>query len=237
MTAPLVFLPGWCVGRGPELAAVDALKGTIFDLPGYRDAPLIADFHAAADDLAARLQPRTHLVGWSLGAQMALAIAARAPEKVGKLVLIAGTVSFVQRDGWPHAMPPEMLAEFAANVATDIEAILPRFVGGFNRGDTRAKEVTRILLDLADPLPPAATLATGLGWLRDVDLRPLAPRVTAPTLLVHGANDPLMPLAAAEALAALIPGARLATFADCAHAPFISRPEEFLERVQAFLNE
>ena len=237
MTAPVVFLPGWCVGRGPELAAVDALKGIILDLPGYRDAPLIADFYAAADDLATRLQPRTRLVGWSLGAQMALAIAARAPEKVGKLVLIAGTVSFVQRDGWPHAMPPEMLAEFAANVATDIEAILPRFVGGFNRGDARAKEVTRILLNLADPLPPAATLATGLGWLRDVDLRPLAPLVAAPTLLVHGANDPLMPLAAAEALAALIPGARLASFADCAHAPFISRPEEFLERVQAFLNE
>ena len=237
MTAPLVFLPGWCVGRGPELAAVDALKGIILDLPGYRDAPLVPDFYAAADDIAAHLQPRTRLCGWSLGAQMALAIAARAPEKVGKLVLIAGTVSFVQRAGWSHAMPPEMLAEFAANVATDIEAILPRFVGGFNRGDARAKEVTRILLDLADPLPPAATLATGLGWLRDVDLRPLAPLVTAPTLLVHGANDPLMPLPAAEALAALIPGSRLATFADCAHAPFISRPEEFLERVQAFLNE
>ena len=237
MTAPVVFLPGWCVGRGPELAAVDALKGIFLDLPGYRDSPLIADFYAAADNIAARLQPRTHLCGWSLGAQMALAIAARAPEKVGKLVLIAGTVSFVQRAGWSHAMPPEMLAEFAANVATDIEAILPRFVGGFNRGDARAKEVTRILLDLADPLPPAATLAPGRGWLRDVDRRPLAPLVTAPTLLVHGANDPLMPLAAAEALAALIPGARLATFADCAHAPFISRPEEFLERVQAFLNE
>ena len=168
MTAPLVFLPGWCVGRGPELAAVDALKGIILDLPGYRDAPLIADFHAAADDIAARLQPRTHLCGWSLGAQMALAIAARAPEKVGKLVLIAGTVSFVQRAGWPHAMPPEMLAEFAANVATDIEAILPRFVGGFNRGDARAKEVTRILLHRADPLPPAGTLAAGLGWVRGV---------------------------------------------------------------------
>lgn len=46
-----------------------------------------------------------------------------------------------------------------------------------------------------------------------------------------------MPLAAAEALAALIPGARLAVFADCAHAPFISRPEEFLLQVQDFLNE
>ena len=237
MSASLVFLPGWCLGRGPLNAAVDALNGTIFDLPGYRDAPLITDFYAATDDIAARLHPGTRLCGWSLGAQMALAIAARAPEKVGKLVLIAGTASFVQREGWPHAMPPEMLAEFAADVATDIEAILPRFVGGFNRGDARSKDVTRQLLELADPRPPAATLATGLNWLRDVDLRPLAPLVKAPTLLLHGAADPLMPLPAAEALAALIPGARLEVLAGCAHASSISRPDEFLARMQAFLND
>ena len=54
--------------------------------------------------------PGTALGGWSLGAQMALAVAARHPDKVGKLLLVAGTASFVQRDGWPHAMPPAMLA-------------------------------------------------------------------------------------------------------------------------------
>ena len=237
MSSSLVFLPGWCLGRGPLNAAVDALNGTIFDLPGYRDAPLITDFYAATDDIAARLHPGTRPCGWSLGAQMALAIAARAPEKVRKLVLIAGTASFVQREGWPHAMPPEMLADFAADVATDIEAILPRFVGGFNRGDARSKDVTRQLLELADPRPPAATLATGLNWVRGVDLRPLAPLVKAPTLLLHGAADPLMPLPAAEALAALIPGARLEVLAGCAHASSISRPDEFLARMQAFLND
>ena len=237
MSASLVFLPGWCLGRGPLNAAVDALNGTIFDLPGYRDAPLITDFYAATDDIAARLHPGTRLCGWSLGAQMALAIAARAPEKVRKLVLIAGTASFVQREGWPHATPPELLAAFAAAVATDIEAILPRFVGGFNRGDARSKDVTRQLLELADPHPPTTTLATGLNWLRDVDLRPLAPLVKAPTLLLHGAADPLMPLPAAEALAALIPGARLEVLAGCAHASSISRPDEFLARMQAFLND
>ena len=237
MTAPLVFLPGWCLGRGPLSVAVDALRGTIIDLPGYGDAPLIKDFDDAVTDIAARLQPGTHLAGWSLGAQLALAIAARAPAKVGKLLLVAGTASFAQRDGWPHAMPPEMLTEFTANVAADVEAMLPRFVGGFNRGDARSKEVTRQLLDLADPRPPAATLAAGLAWLRDVDLRPLAPQIKAPTLLIHGAADPLMPLAAAEALAALIPGARLAAMAECAHAPFISRPADFLALVHAFLHE
>ncbi|UCV29774.1 alpha/beta fold hydrolase [Ferribacterium limneticum] len=237
MSAPLVFLPGWCVGRTPVKATVDALEGEIFDLPGYGNAPLIADFYAAADDIAARLQPGTTLAGWSLGAQLALAVAARHPDKVGKLVLVAGTTSFVQRDGWPHAMAPEMLAEFAAGIAADVEAMLPRFVGGFNRGDARAKAVTLELLQLADPRPAAEVLATGLNWLRDIDLRDIAPQVKAPTLLIHGAADPLMPLGAAEALAALIPGAQLAVFDDCAHAPFISRPDDFLATVRRFLND
>ena len=166
-----------------------------------------------------------------------LAIAARHPDKVGKLLLVAGTASFVQRDGWPHAMPPAMLAEFPAGIAADVEAMLPRFVGGFNRGDARAKSVTAELLQLADPRPSGEVLATGLRWLRDVDLRADAARVACPTLLIHGAADPLMPLGAAEALAALIPGAQLAAFAECAHAPFLSRADDFVARARSFLHE
>ena len=46
-----------------------------------------------------------------------------------------------------------------------------------------------------------------------------------------------MPLGAAEALAAAIPGARLAPFADCAHAPFVSRPDDFLAAARSFLHD
>lgn len=236
MSAPLVFLPGWCLGRGPLNATVDAEKGQIFDLPGYGDTPLIRDFMEGADAIAARLQPGTTLAGWSLGAELALAVAARHPAKVGKLVLVAGTASFVQRDDWAHAMPPAVLAEFTASVAADVEAVLPRFVVNFNRGDARARAVTVELLKLADPRPNADALTTGLAWLRDVDLRDLAPQVQAPTLLIHGAADPLMPIAAAEALAALIPGARLAVLDGCAHAPFLSRPDDFRAAVRTFLH-
>ncbi len=237
MNSQLVFLPGWCLGRGPLIPAVDALNGQILDLPGYGDSPLITDFDAAVDELARHLPPNTVLAGWSLGAQLALAMATRHPEKISKLILVAGTTSFVQREYWPHAMPPDMLADFTAGVAADIQSMLPRFVGGFNRGDQRAKAVTRELLERADPLPASATLATGLTWLRDVDLQTTASAVRAPTLLIHGQADPLMPLAAAEALAALIPKAKLEVFSDCAHAPFTSRPDDFVACVQAFLHE
>jgi pimeloyl-[acyl-carrier protein] methyl ester esterase len=237
MSAPFVFLPGWCLGRGPLNATVEGKNSQIFDLPGYGEAPLIGDFTAAADAVAARLAPGTTLAGWSLGAQLALAVAARHPAKVGKLILVAGTASFIQRDGWPHAMPPAVLAEFTAAVTADVEAVLPRFVGNFNRGDARARAVTVELLKLADPRPSAETLLTGLHWLRDVDLRDFAPQIQAPTLLIHGAADPLMPLAAAEALTALIPGARLAVLDGCAHAPFISRPDDFRAVLHGFLDD
>lgn len=237
MTQALYLLPGWCLGRGPLAAVAERLSGRFLDLPGYSEAPAIADFDVAVADYAERLPNGAHLCGWSLGAQLALAIAARYPDKVGKLVLVAGTTSFVQRDGWPHGMPPTMLAEFATAIAADAEAMLPRFVGGFNRGDARAKAVTQELLTLADARPAPSVLGQGLDWLRDVDLRADAPQVRAPTLLIHGTADPLMPLAAAEALAALIPTARLAAFADCAHAPFASRPDDFVATVRAFLDE
>jgi pimeloyl-[acyl-carrier protein] methyl ester esterase len=233
----LVFLPGWGLGSGPLNSTVNRKKGQIFELPGYGQAPLIPDFDAAVDDIAARLQPGTTLAGWSLGAMLALAVAARHPGKVDKLILVAGTASFVQRDGWPQAMAPAVLADFAAGIAADAKTMLPRFVGGFNRGDARAKAVTLELLRLAEPLAASETLATSLNWLRDVDLRKLAPQVKAPTLLIHGAADPLMPLGAAQALAALIPGAKLVVFDDCAHAPFISRPDDFVATVQQFVND
>lgn len=237
MIAPLVFLPGWCLGRGPLQGVADALQGQFVDLPGYGDMPWVGDFSSAVDLVAARLSPGTTLAGWSLGAQLALAVAARVPDKVGRLLLVAGTASFIQRDGWPHGLPAQTLADFSAAISIDAEAMLPRFVGGFNRGDARAKAVTAELLQRADPRPSAGVLSTGLDWLRDVDLRDEAACVRVPTLLIHGAADPLMPLSGAQALADCIPGSRLAVIEDCAHAPFVSRPDVFVSVVREFLNE
>lgn len=237
MSRELFLLPGWGLGRGPWQPTADALGGRILDLPGYGDAPLVESFSAAADTLAAHLPPASHLCGWSLGAMLALAIAVRNPDRVSKLILVAGTASFVQRPDWSAALPPAALAEFCDGIAADIEAMLPRFVGAFNRGDLAGRALTRKLLARADPLPCAQTLATGLTWLRDTDLRAIVPLVRSPTLLVHGAVDPLMPLSAAEALQAMMPEARLQIFPGRAHAPFLSDPQGFRDALTAFRND
>jgi proline iminopeptidase len=58
--------------------------------------------------------------------------------------------------------------------------------------------------------------------------------IEAPTLVLHGESDPL-PVAEAQQLAALIPGARLAVIPSAGHMPFWEAPDAFFDHVTAFL--
>ena len=85
--------------------------------------------------------------------------------------------------------------------------------------------------------PSIGTLLRGLAWLRDTDLRARLATLDLPCLLLHGAHDGLVPLAAAQALADALPHARLAVLPGAAHAPFLSDPDWFASQVQAFCEQ
>lgn len=72
--------------------------------------------------------------------------------------------------------------------------------------------------------------------LGDFDLAPHLGRVACPTLVVHGRQDPI-PLASSEALAAGVPGARLAVLEDCGHVPYVEQPDALWGAVLPFLRE
>ena len=59
--------------------------------------------------------------------------------------------------------------------------------------------------------------------------------VKAPTLLIHGEQDTLIPLAHAQNAARLIPDACLEVFEECGHVPHIEKPTEFNKIVIEFL--
>lgn len=235
MTAPLFLVPGWGVGTGPLQSTAALLGGELRHLPGYGGTPLIADFDAAADALAASVPAGSALLGWSLGGTLALAAAARHPGQIAKVITVGSTASFLQRAGWPHAERPEDLAAFAEAIRADAAGMLPRFVGNFNRGDRQAKTLTKRILNEVGPLAPLPALEAGLHWLANFDIRPLLPTMPCPVLLIVGANDPLVPQPAAQAMAAALPDARLCVMADCAHSPFLSDPEIFAAQVREFL--
>lgn len=66
------------------------------------------------------------------------------------------------------------------------------------------------------------------------DLRPLAQRILAPTLVVHGAEDP-MPLPGSAEWARAFPRGRLVVIPGAGHFPHAERPEQFFPAVETFL--
>jgi pimeloyl-ACP methyl ester carboxylesterase len=85
--------------------------------------------------------------------------------------------------------------------------------------------------------PGTTEILTGL-WRSlsgpEHDLRADAGGITAPTLLVWGVHDPVVPPRLGRRAAAAIPGARLIVL-DAGHVPFADRPEAFLAAVLPFL--
>jgi pimeloyl-[acyl-carrier protein] methyl ester esterase len=197
------------------------------------------DFIQTSAALIDHLPDGCILCGWSLGGMLALQAALLARQRIKGLILIGSTPSFMQREGWPHAQPPALLDTFSDAVTKDAATTLQRFVALLNQGDAQARSLGRAMIRqaLAAPLPDTAVLLAGLGWLRDVDLRARIPGITTPTLLIHGERDPLMPLAAAHWLREALPQARLETFANAAHAPFLADPERFAILAGDFCHE
>lgn len=225
-TKPALFLPGWGFGRGPVEAALAGTNWQVHDLPGT-SGPVPASFAAARDALLAELPPSCHLGGWSLGGMLALACAAKAPERILSLTLVGSTPSFVNRDDWELGRPTLELPAFITRVSQAGAAILPRFAGSFCRGDV-SPDVARQLLAQATPQPQAA-MEAGLTWLGEADLRASLPLVRCPVTVIHGEQDPLMPVAAARWLAEHLPQATLHILPGKAHAPFAPDPAIFLE--------
>ncbi len=241
MSPQAVFLHGWGLHGGIWAETLAALPGVAPDLPGYGGRPMSALYSAEslADAVAETLTAPVSLIGWSLGGMVALALAARHPDKVAKLVLVGASPAFVNRPGWEHGLAPEVLAGFADSLQQDYRATLLRFLSLQARGGDAAREVIGRLRESVFQRgePDVATLAAGLDLLRDVDLRDLAASVARSTLVVHGGYDTLCPAAAGRWLADRIPEARLALHERAAHAPFLSHPQWFAEQVEAFLHE
>lgn len=237
----LVLLHGWGLHGGAWRGARERLAKRftlhVVDLPGHgRSADVPVDgFDAAVECIASAIPERAYLCGWSLGGLFAQRLAAR--RSTPGLALVATTPCFTTRADWPHAMKPATLAAFARGLHQDRDRTLRDFVhlnalhGAHGREAVRA--FTRHLAERA--APSLAALEVSLAWLREMDLRPDAARITQPTLVVHGSRDALAPIAAGRWLAAAIHHATLDEIEDGAHLPFFTHRERFVGALEAFV--
>jgi pimeloyl-[acyl-carrier protein] methyl ester esterase len=240
----LVLLHGWGLHGGLFRPVVEPLSHHftlhLVDLPGHgRSAMIGGDYtlSAVAKTVAEHLPQDATWLGWSLGGRVALQAAADG-HAIERIILVGTNPCFIQKEGWPHAMPESELLKFADSLKNDYKQTLQRFLAVQSRGSERGREELRALRSelFAHGEPHTAALAGGLEILRSVDLRPLLPTIEQPTLLLHGNRDTLAPMGAAEYTAAQLPHGTLKVISGAGHAPFISHPDEFINAIEEFMH-
>lgn len=241
----LALLHGW----GMNARVFDALAELLaadfdvraLDLPGHGGRNALAEntLQAWADDLAQQLPDGATLLGWSLGGQVAMRAALDHPHKVARLVLLASTPKFLAAQDWTRGMAPADLEDFGAALRADPQATLLRFLSLQTRGMDDQKTLLQRLRKtlLAAPVAHDAALAGGLAILRDTDLREDLPRLTQPTLVLHGALDTLTPASAGAWLAETLPHVRHVELARAAHAPHLSHGAEVAAAIGRFAHD
>ena len=130
----LTLLHGWglngAVWNGVRDALAQRYTLHIVDLPGHglSSGATVATITEMADAVAAAMPPHSHLLGWSMGGLVAQDLARRHAERIDRLVLVATTPSFLQRDGWPHAVQPAVLADFGRRLSGNYAATIKSFL-------------------------------------------------------------------------------------------------------------
>jgi pimeloyl-ACP methyl ester carboxylesterase len=239
---PLVYLHS-AVGEGEGLVLLDELAQG-FDVvapmfPGYGTSEGIERIDDI-EDVAFHLLDvwdglglhAPAVVGHSLGGWMALELAVRYPQRVAALVLVNPVGLHLEgapiKDVFGRS-PAELAEDFVADPDFPMAQMMRML------SDMRGSDVP---FDVVRPLYQTMSATARLGWdpyLHNPKLSKRLHRVAAPTLVVRGTQDTLVPAAHAEAFASAIPGARLVEVEDAAHLLAIERPHELARLVRDFL--
>ncbi len=198
----------------------------------------VADLEAIVDGLAL---DRFALLGISMGAPVAVAYAARHPERVSRLVLHGGFHRSYLSSKNPD---PRVLEEADVLIksarlgwGTGSPALRQVFVAKFMGESTEAQ---RRAFDERQHVSSSAEMAERyLRAMFALDVKDLAPRVSCPTLAFHSRGDQLILFEQGRKLAALIPGARFVPLDSKNHVPFREEPawQALVAALRPFLDE
>ena len=191
-----------------------------------------------ADDAAEALDGRrAHVAGFSMGGYIAQTLAVRHPDLVDKLVLICTTTGG-RPDNRPT--PTETASAWQANAGrTPPEFARATMPLSFRPGwtDEHPDEFEALLADrLEYPTPPECWRAqydACIDW--GARVTPVE-QIDAPTLIVHGDADRIVPYENGVEVARRIPGSRFETFRGGGHLLFLESPERFNPLVADFLS-
>jgi len=171
---------------------------------------------------------RPAVIGHSMGGWITAEMAAMNPHALGRLVLLAAVGLKPERGEILDIFyyPLDQLRDMLFHDPSQV----PEWDELYGRAPTPEEA------DLAIRNREMSARLTWKPYMHNPRLPRFLPRVTNPTLVVHGKQDQVVPAMCAEQYARLLPNATLKLIDRCGHSPQIERPDEFLWVVNDFLD-
>jgi pimeloyl-ACP methyl ester carboxylesterase len=237
--APLVFMHG-AGGLFPQNPFLDKLaeRYHVFapEFPAYGESTgeeLLEDMQDFAlhgwDVITALGLSQPHLMGHSMGGMIAAEMACLAPNDLNKLILVSSAGLWIDKHPIPDLFSflPHEFAQYLFHDRTQGEAML---TGGLDLKNPEA--LKEFYIGNSKRLGMAGKILFPIPNRR---LSKRLYRLTAPTLVVWGKSDKLIPPVYADRFKALIPQAEVVQIAEAGHMVPYEQPEAFVSAVTRFL--
>ncbi len=250
--APVVLLHGLGATKASFLPTLEALAPSYrviaVDLPGFGDShkPLFQAYNApffarAVTALLDALELETaHVVGNSMGGRVALELGLSHPERVGRLVLLAPSMSWLKPRPWaPYLrLIPTQLGILQPAPRPLVEMIVKQVIPGSDREWTAAG-IDEFMRSYLTPLGRAAFYAAARNIYLEEPRGPYGlwtrlGSLEADALFVWGRHDSLVPIGFARHVRRELPAARHLEL-DCGHVPQLERPRRTHDAMARFL--
>lgn len=242
--APLVFVHGYPLNRRMWQPQMDRLAAQArvlaLDLRGHGDSDLAPGPYSMdlfADDINAFLDALgvdepIFLCGLSMGGYAAFAFTRKYAGRLRGLILAATRAA---PDSPQARLSRDQSAETAQRdgVGPIIDGMAPKMLApGTVLNRPEILETTKTIMRRTT----VETILADLQALKErPDSTPTLAQIAAPTLIVHGAGDQIVPLAEAQAMQAGIRNARLTALPDAGHLLNLEQPELFNQAVVEFI--
>jgi pimeloyl-ACP methyl ester carboxylesterase len=231
MKEPLVLLPGMmCDARvyGPQLTAF-SLDHAVTVAPitmGDRVEEI-------ASNLLDVLPRKFALVGHALGANVAMELLRRAPDRVTRIALM-DVSAFAETPQSAANLEPLIIKVRAGNMAGFVNGMLPST--HLAPGPVRA-QVMELVHDMADHLGKDVIIRQVRAMQRRRDYQAVLRRCKTPALILCGAHDGATPIKRHSFLADLIPYAELSVIDGAGHMPMLEQPEATTDALRAWMKQ
>ncbi|GGG45810.1 3-oxoadipate enol-lactonase [Kocuria dechangensis] len=218
-----------------ELGRLTDRPVVALDLPGHGAQPPLtgpATLTELAEDVAARLPGRAHLVGFSLGALVAQHLARHRPELVATLTSVSSVCRRTPEEAASvHRRLESAREDFPGSVEASIQRWYP--AGSAVDQDTVAGTRSTLLANSVESyLHAYEVFATA-----DAEIGPELQGIGVPSLAVTGELDPGSSPAMTGRLAAAIPGAEAVVVPGARHMLPVEQPGELARIIHHFIEE